>query len=239
MTTKLVALVVEAGTAEREHLKAALRSSGGVSETHYARSSTEALQQLEAADRIDLIFLSSRLGEGEAPAIIRAALRSRAGRDAACIALLRSQPEIAELTAELLDGFDGVIVAPFSVDAVTKSLEIATRVRKERSDRRLRLALNLLITEIRSQLSQVSRLLTRGSRASISLAALREMCDVLRELSAEGEQLYFDTLIAAFDPTQNGATFKAGIPSYRGVSERVRAKTSRKALERLRQTLAA
>ena len=59
-----------------------------------------------------------------------------------------------------------------------------------------RRALVLLVGQILDQLDELTNLKSQGYQANISSVLLNEMCGVLKELSPELQQYYFDTLIA-------------------------------------------
>lgn len=60
------------------------------------------------------------------------------------------------------------------------------------------LAMVLLVREIGDQLDEIAHLRSKGHTARIGFELLREMCEVLRELDPELQELYFELLHKLF-----------------------------------------
>ena len=233
MSEQIAALIVDPDTTTRHRLREALGTLSQVDAVVLAGGTGEAHSKIQESDRFDLVFIGDSNPRTAAQALLKQARSMRATMDAAFISVLSAAPEAAVLNADLLHGVDGFLVAPYSINSMTQMIEIAEAVRKDRRDLRLRAALQLLIQEIRSQVTLTARLLSDGCAARTSLELLREMCAALRDLPLENQSQYLELLLSSFSD-RNGQPER-----YRGVSERVRSRFSRKAIQRLREAFAA
>jgi len=137
-----------------------------------------------------------------------------------------------------VDGADAILLEPYSVESLHTISRLAEKMKKERSRVRLQVPLRLLVREIAAQLSQLARLEKSGATASLSRGVLQEMCSVLGELDPETRSLYFEVILDVF-PELPAIHCSMHVPTYRGVSQRVRSNYSARAIMAVKEALVA
>ena len=85
---------------------------------------------------------------------------------------------------------------------------------------------------------QVARLEKSGASGSLSRGVLREMCSVLGELDQETLSLYFEVILDVF-PKLPATHSSVHVPTYHGISQRVRSNYSVRAILAVRDALVA
>jgi hypothetical protein len=133
------------------------------------------------------------------------------------------------------------LVEPYSLNALVEITKLAEKVKAERQAARLRLALRLLVTEIKDQLDRLAAMKKKGCIATISQNVFAEMCSVLKELDPKELEIYYETAIGVF--SLNRPAQPSGVNeyfrTYKGVSRRLQEKVSLQALERVKRAFAA
>jgi len=232
------ALIVDSNLAIRGRLKAAMRAVQSFGDIHITGSLDEARRRMSDAPA-DVVFLSARLGEAAVAEFIAGGKASQGGRDAAYVLVLEGRRDSFSVARSLMEGADGILLEPYSAHSLQEITALAERVRRERHQLRLKLAMRLLVTEIAAQLAQVAQLEKAKMSGGISHAVLREMCSVLSDLDPSALGLYFDAILEIF-PKLPPRQFKrhAG-GTYRGASIRVRRHCSARAVKTVKSVLVA
>jgi hypothetical protein len=154
------------------------------------------------------------------------------------VLLLEGRRDSVVIARTLVDGADALLLEPFSVQSLQTITRLAEKMKKERARARMQLPLRLLVREIAAQLGQIARLEKSGASALVSRGVLREMCSVLGELDQETRSLYFEVLLDVF-PQLPATHTSVHVPTYQGVSQRVRNNYSLRASLAVRDALVA
>src|SRR5512142_1526809 len=237
MEHEYCALIIDRNLEHRERLRLAMRASLLFSTVHLANSVEEAERQL-SEEPIDIVFIAMREGAAAISRFIQRLKQDPAGRDAAYVLLLEGRRSSGEVARTMVDGADALLLEPYSVDSLHTISRLAENMKKERSRMRMQVPLRLLVREIAAQLAQVARLEKAGASALVSRGVLREMCAVLGELDQETLSLYFEVVLDVFPqlPATHGSVH---VPTYQGVSQRVRNNSSLRAMLAVRDALVA
>ncbi len=227
---KYDALIVDSDIEARMRLKQASTSVANFGRVLQAGKIAECLEKLQAGQRLDVIFISARFEPDVTAAFIAQAKTLPAGQDAAFVMLMRQRDkESASVASSVLNGADGLLFEPFSVDQLTEITVLAAKVRKERSGAREGAALKFLLSDIINQVDQIAYLKGCNFETGPSVKKLKEMCTVFQALSEESKVLYVQLAIEAFE--------NAPLPKliyqrkkYSGASSRVQKRMEQKAL---------
>jgi len=234
---KYCALIVDGKLEHRARLRVAMNATSLFPTVHAANSLQEAERHL-SEEPIDVVFIAMR---EDAAAIARFIQRSKqdpARRDAAYVLLLEGRRESVVIARTLVDGADALLLEPYSVESLQTITRLAEKMKKERARARMQVPLRLLVREIAAQLGQVARLEQSGASALVSRGVLREMCSVLGELDQETLSLYFEVVLDVF-PQLPATHTSVHVPTYQGVSQRVRNNYSLRAMLAVRDALVA
>ncbi len=235
---KYCALIVDGNLEHRARLRLAMNATSLFPTVYAANSLPEAERHL-SEEPIDIVFIAMR--EDAAAAIsgfIQRSKQNPAGRDAAYVLLLEGRRESVVIARSMVDGADALLIEPYSVQSLQTITRLAEKVKKERLRARMQVPLRLLVREIAAQLGQVARLEKSAASALVSRGVLREMCSVLDELDQETRSLYFEVVLDVFPqlPATHGSVH---VPTYQGVSQRVRNNSSLRAMLAVKDALVA
>ena len=117
---------------------------------------------------------------------------------------------------------------PYSADNLREMAEITAKVKKQNSDKRKRVAMRLLLTEVAGHVDALSFYRKKGRDAAKATKKLNDACERLQKFKKDCFDLYIDEMITVF----------AGMPppavaSYTGVSLRVKQRLEAKRLAQL------
>jgi DNA-binding NarL/FixJ family response regulator len=234
------ALIVDPDTDCRIRLKQALRQVPQFDEVTSRGMLDIGEKPEELLKGIDVVFLSSRLDSVVLQLFAQVAKEDSNRGPTAVVTIRSKNVSKAEVATGYLAGVDGILLEPFSVNAVEEIAQIAESIRREDQERRFSTALRLLVQELGSQVSHLAEMERRQQPARITRAVLKEMGSVLHEL--EGPQLarYFDILCEVFPESEipNPAEYESG-KAYRGSSERIRRNVARDVITKLQDVVAA
>lgn len=223
MERKIKALVVDSDIQARIRLKTATAAVGTFSSVIQHSELRAAHSALTAEEGIDVVFISTRFSREEVREFVRHAKASQNGQDSAYVLLLGQDKQDASLIAgSVLEGLDGFLFEPYSVEGLQEIVKLAAKVRAERAKAREGVAIGLLVREVMAQLDLVASLKKAGASAAISTKALHETCSVLRSLEGESMQVYLDTAVNMFEAAPRPKQVKSG-KMYSGASKRAQA----------------
>jgi CheY-like chemotaxis protein len=227
---KLHALVVHHDANARMLLKQATSSLHQFGKLFLFSSCAEAITKLKTGEHFGVIFLPSSLGKEEISEFIRRARGFPAAQDAAFVLIMGARDQAASTVAtSMLQGVDGFLFQPYSVDALTQITEIASRVRLERARSRESVAMSLLVRNIMSQIDEIAYLKACGYEGKLSVNGLRETCSTLQKLPTESQAVFLDVAVNLF---QDAPPPRVVNPEhkYKGPSQRVKQKVEKQVL---------
>ena len=188
-----------------------------------------AVAHLAQGAKFDVMLITSGFGRDDIINFIREAKQTEGGKEAAYIWVLKTVHQTTDNIAfGLIDGTDGFLLEPFSVDSLQQVAAIAARVRKEYDRQRKKVALTLVVKEIMNALDEYA--LARVTKKGIAAATheFKKASEVLRKLEQDDLEIYHEVACEMFEK---------GIPrppiAYRGASTRVKQKMKEVAAERM------
>lgn len=232
MSTSFKVFIVDPDSDARLRLR---QTTGSVPEIKHVvqfSSPSEALASLGNSGHIDVVFISNRFGKQIVSNFISQAKQAKGGLDSAYVVVLPSVAEGKALLAEvIMDGADGILCEPFSVEQLQEITRLATRVKKERSEARERAAISLMVPEIAKQVDLVASIKASGMEPESSMRVLRELCNKISERGENGIAIFCE-LFKNHILNLPAPIFNQQIKAYTGASRRLRAKIEQKVMEK-------
>lgn len=181
---------------------------------------TEGLQRLFSGEMFGSFFVSALFGHDVGCDFIRKSKQTEGGRDAAYIFTLSGEAHSADIANDLVQGADGFLVEPFSVEALQKIYQLAVEVRKQRIQVRQRASLRLLLQTAMDGIDEWAWNSSLEGVPPVSTPSrLGKVRDSILALPEDQIETYFEVLEEVFCEIQ-----KPRILGYRGASRRLRKK---------------
>ena len=233
---KLQAMIVDSILDSRMKLKQATTSCNLFSTVTQIGSLSDAQAKLSlGGDHWDVVFVSCHFDESEALSFVAQAKENQAGQDAAYILVLQAKEEgTAGLAQRLLQGVDGFLYEPYSINSLTEITQLAARVRKERREAREKIAMTLLVTDVMNQLDMVSYIKSAGYETTRSVQKFRELCAGFKNFSAESVNVLMEIMIRLFSQAPPPKKVMQ-VKQYKGASQRVRQNMEKKIIEEVQK----
>ena len=234
MSLNLKAFIIDSDSTSRLMLRQVMTTIPDFKMVLQFSSPTEALNSLSASSAVDVAFISYSLGKQIVKNFIDQAKNSPAGQDTAYVIILQNQAEGKALLAEIMmNGGDGILCKPFSVEQLREITHLSLRVKKERFENREKAALSLLVPEIAKQLDLVCSIKLSGIQPESSFRVLKEQSQKIIQRGEASFEIYSSILKAhmksATPPPPIAQKFKV----YTGASRRLKAKMEKKMVEKL------
>lgn len=225
---KFEAIIVDPDIDSRMRLKQATTAVHNFGKVYQLNTPKEALEKLCSGERADVIFVSHRFDEGMVKDFIAEGKKSQGGQDAAYILVLKAKDQGGSVVAQsMLMGVDGMLFEPYSVDQLVEITQLASRVRKERSDARAEAAIKILVNEMMNHLDAVAGNLAKDLEAGRSVKSLK---DAAATIPTDPEQFkkYLDIGGEMFINAPTPKTI-FGRTRYAGPSKRIKDRAAKKA----------
>lgn len=227
---KINAIVVDSCSDTRMRLKYATAEVPFFKEVVLFSSLAEVEKRVTSETEYQVVFLTDRFAEEELIHFVRHAKDRVQTRDAAFILSLNSSEDAEKKTAEsLLTGFDGCLVEPYSVDALTDITEIAARVKKERSEEREKIAIGILVKDIVAHVDRIAYIKSCEVDVTNVLKKLRDKNNAFASFNEDMLNLYYQVAIELFSEGKVKAILNDK-QQYHGTSERLKKRMAEKIL---------
>lgn len=147
--TNLEALIVDPNPTTRNYLWQAILATTDFHGVKSASSPKNTIDMLTQGKKFDVIILSSQFDQQTVRDFISEARRTTSGRECAFITVIKQTNDRGKSVATgMIDGSDGFLMEPFSTTSLRQVAEIATRVKKEAQEARVKAGLNMLFQDI-------------------------------------------------------------------------------------------
>jgi len=233
---KFQAIIVDNNPERRMRLKSATGSVSYFDKPVLFHTLSEAEPRFQEAPMIDIALISYEYPEYLLSSFIEKSKQAPSGIDAAFVLVLPAKDQDSETVAKnVITGADGFLFEPYSVDQLDEIVQLAARVKKERSEARERAAFGLLLDDLLQMIDRASYLQTVKQDTEQLITKIRAKAKMLYVLNEERSELYFETLVEK--------TIEAPLPrriyqeKYKGASKRVRERMEKKLLDKLTEDL--
>lgn len=219
MEPKFNALIVDPNAYSRANLWQVTLYDPNFNSVKAVSGLDDALEQLQIGFRFDVLLITSDLQTDQVRKFVPAAKQIDAGKEAAYIIVLKQTHQDAEnVASSLIDGTDGFLLEPYSVDALRKVANIAARVKKKHESSRAKAAMTLLLKDVMPKLDAFAEAARKKKDAPTAEKEFRHIAASLQKLVKGHEDVY---------ATVAGEIFQSAEPrptksKYKGASKRVR-----------------
>lgn len=229
-TIFLNAMAVDTEPENRMRIKQAAGAVAKFQEVTLARDLLKAKSLITGEKTYDIFFLAERFPEEALQGFIKEAKGIPQSQDAAFILLTRPSADAGVKAARnLLAGFDGFLMEPYSVDVVLEITELAERVKLERREAREKVVINVLLKELMEHIDRIAYIKSCRVNISTVLERLKEKNQAFSSLDEESLVIYFQVAMELFLSEDPGAFLKDR-KNYQGTSERIKVKMAEKLL---------
>lgn len=241
MLNGLTALIIDSSSSVRSGLKDAAHHSASYRHVFVVANLGQGISQLANPLPIDVFFISAKYGHDAISRFIREAKNTKAGHSAAFISIVgSSQEDSLSIARDLTEGFDGFILAPFSVESVSKSVEIAAAVKRRQTAERLAAASSIVINSAMSAIDERAKNLTNGKDKPFK-KNVKEVVGQFKEIAGEAAVAFISNAIDMFSQIEHPPsepekvtqepTVTSEHSAYSGPSELIKRKYAKKQKE--------
>lgn len=221
LTQMLDALIIDSNPLSRGFLWQAT-----LAESHFRK--VKAVGNLPAAiaqlndNRFDVILIPSTIAVDEAKQFVSDARHTEGGKESAFVVVLKLPDQTTEKIATgIMDGTDGFLFEPYSVESLKRVASVASKVKGEHERRRKEAATRLLIADI------IEKLDTYSSAVQADKGAMSHSRERKEFLKAAATLKKFKQIDLGIYYEVAPGMFEAALPKliiYRGASKRLKKK---------------
>jgi hypothetical protein len=222
---ELRALVIEPDNISRHFLWQAMLLESYFHNARAMQSLEQALDHLKTGNTYEAILVSSAFEHDRLSMFIRDARSAKGGMEAAYIMIMHAQEQSRENVAvNILDGSDGFLFLPFSVQAVRDVADIAKRIHAEHEEKRKMAAMELIIKEVHNAFVIFIAAKHGDGDAALLYHRFKRTAKLLKKIGPEDLPLYKKLMIPHLEKAD------PVVPSmYDGASQRIREKMRQRA----------
>ncbi len=223
-------LIVDPDSASRNRLKQVALALTTFQKVQQSTNLNDALIRGESSHELyDVIVMSYLFPTEEINKFIKDAKKTKQGSEWAFVTVLRSADQQNEIIANsVISGIDGFLFEPYSADNLREMAELTAKVKKQNSDKRKRIAMRILLTEVAGHVDALAFYRSKGKESASATKKMNDACDRLGNFKNENFELYVDEMINVF-----GSMPPPANASYTGVSLRVKKRLEEKRLAQL------
>lgn len=215
-------LAIEPNSKSRVLLKQAMSLVTQFNAIKLVRSDRVALEHLKDGENYDLIFISDSFGKAMISQFIKKAKETDVGAFAGYVLLSSGQNDTRTLARSVLEGIDGVLIMPYSINSLQELSLLAAKVRHLKEEEKRKNALRFLTSNVIYSVDIMSQacILKHGFNS------IKKVITKINEsvLSFESESIlrtYLEILSASFMKIEKPVKVVQEC-RYQGTSERVR-----------------
>lgn len=230
---KHTAIIIDSEMQKKMMLKQATNSVNAFGNVMMCGSLEEGRHVINNGQLYDVIFVASRFDRNAISSFIKECKATKGAQDAAYILVLTSKSQDnSQVAANMMTGADGFLFEPYSVDQLEEITILSTKVKKERSVAREKVALKLVVDDIIKQFDKISYLRSKQIDSGAAEKKFKAMFEFFKTLSPEAIDYYYEIAIPAFEEAKI-PVIELGVKNYAGVSKRIKKKTDEKIAKKL------
>lgn len=227
---KLNALIIDPDARSRARLKQAALSVGKFGEVHaYMRIEDGRTALFAGARNWDVIFLSSHFDKADVASFIADGKKSQYGQDSAYVMVMKgSDQDSASVAAHVMFGSDGLLLEPYSLDALTGIIQLAAQVKNDRRLDREKVAYQMMLTDLVREIDQLAYMLYCKINIQPRMAKLKERTSVLKTLSSQSLEVFVESALDTFENAEMPIPRLQKEMAYNGASMAVRRRLAKR-----------
>lgn len=218
-------IIVDPDFDRRMNLKSATRSVTDYGKVSFASSFSTALKMLREEIPMVIVMISSGLPEAEIVKFVQEGKATRNGVDSAYVLIMRPEDQTsAEISSAVMNGIDGFLLEPFSVEALVNTSHLARTVYQQRKHARIEAAIEILVRDALENLDIVAKELQSGKGPGPAIRSLRDLGSSIHALEEDSHGLWYQSLIRAAEKALPTRTNVGGNDREARAAERLKAK---------------
>lgn len=225
-------MIVDADLESRSKLKQAareIRCYGKIMSLNYL---SEALEHLSGKPECDLLFISNAFSQDDIVDFLNKARATEFGSMCSYVLVMKSgKKETTDIAKSMIAGFNGMLLEPYSVDAMVDISKMARKVKIEAVNKRIRAASELVVPTLIKEVDRLAALKLLGVPTTVSLGA-RKALELVNSLGKDILEGYFETLCERFSAVPPPTKV-----DYSGPSQRLKKQIEKKNLEEVAEKL--
>ena len=226
-------LAIEPDSKSRMLLKQAMSLVAEFNHITLVRNDRAALELLRSGSTYDLIFISDRFDKNKISQFVKKAKETDTGFLAGYILLTSTQNDARTVAKSLLDGIDGVLIEPYSIDSLQELSLLAAKVKEKREEEKRKTVLNFLASNIIYCVDIMAQSIMLNHSINSMKKTTRRVYDLI--LSLENDkilELYLDILCKSFMKVQKPVIVVQEC-RYKGSSQRVKKIANKDVIDKL------
>ena len=225
-------LIVDSDLESRSKLKQAAREISCYGQITTVNYLSEALEHLNAKRKCDLVFVSNTFDQNDILEFLKKARDSDLGSICSYVLVMKSgKKESTDIAKSMIAGFNGMLLEPYSVDAMVDISKMARKVKVEALNKRIRAASELVVPTLIKEIDRLAALKKLGNQTTVSIGA-RKAIELVSSLGKDILEGYFETLCDRFEALPPPASY-----DYSGPSKRLKKQLEKKKLEEVAEQL--
>ncbi len=141
-------LIIDPDSKSRMLLKQAMSVVVQFNESFSVKNERIALDLLKRDKKSDLIFISDKIDKSRIIKFIKEAKETNMGFLAGYILLCSKKNDAKSFANSLLDGIDGILIEPYSIDSLQELSLLAAEVKSKREDEKRRMVFRFLVADV-------------------------------------------------------------------------------------------
>jgi len=218
----LHSVIIDSNVSKRMQLKQATTSLALFKATIQMSELNEALNKFDHGQPLDIVFLSNRFTDEQIKDFVSTAKPKKTFAECAFILVVESgKNDNGNLPRYLLLGIDGFLLEPYSVDRLIETSKIAAKVKKDRSQQRIKAAVEILITDISTTFNALVSFKSADIPAAKIEAKFKKAAATIQTLDIEAQEFFRNRLIDIWSKLE-APEAKIVLPNYSGASSRIK-----------------
>ena len=226
-------LAIEPDSKNRMILKQAMSLVAEFNHITLVRNDKAALELLRSGSAYDLIFISDRFDKNKISQFIKKAKEFDSGFLAGYILLTSTQNDARTVAKSLLQGIDGVLIEPYSIDSLQELSLLAAKVKEQREEEKRKIVLSFLASNVIYCVDIMAQAIILSHSANAIRRTIKRVNESILSLGSNNIlELYLDILSKSFMKVQKPVIVVQEC-RYKGTSERVKKIAQKDVIDKL------
>lgn len=221
----LISLIIDPDAVNRNRIKQAMMALPLFGKGNQAGSFADARARLYDYNTLDIVFISDKFEKEEIRVFIEELKANKVSQDAAFVLIMRSKGN--NMAEGILNGADGLLGEPYSVDTLQEITQLAERVKKHRERVRTEAGIQLLLKDLIVQVNNIASVISGGLEPTKQVRKLEELMTSIEKLEPGLQERYLVMMIDVFEKAPPSAR-AALTQQYKGISNRVKGRIEKK-----------
>ena len=226
-------LAIEPDSKNRMILKQAMSLVAEFNHITLVRNDKAALELLRSGSAYDLIFISDRFDKNKISQFIKKAKEFDSVFLAGYILLTSTQNDARTVAKSLLQGIDGVLIEPYSIDSLQELSLLAAKVKEQREEEKRKIVLSFLASNVIYCVDIMAQAIILSHSANSIRRTIKRVNESILSLGSNNIlELYLDILSKSFMKVQKPVIVVQEC-RYKGTSERVKKIAQKDVIDKL------